>query len=655
MDATLTALKEYTDKGWKLFPLKKHEKIPYTSHGFKDASSDYKQIEKWYRSFPGCNWGMATGDIVVIDIDVHKGGELNANYPKTLMVQTANKGFHLYYSNPNKEDVRNSVEAIAPGVDVRGYGGYVVVPPSTLGAGKEYTWDKVVPMVEVPLSLFKDTQTPVPEKEQISDDVTSDLKKAIVAMTRLSTERVDNYEKWVGVGQCLYCLGQAGLQLWDDWSKKSDKYISGKCAEKWETFDNKGLGVGSLLYWADEDSPRSVSPAPKNATPADYEKAMKELGYQFRLNVANNEIVVNGVPMDDISESLIYYELKTRDYLYERTAQLGWIHEASNNSFHPIADYLNNLEWDGKDHIGQLCSYFEDEQGVFPLWFKRWAIGAVARVLATPRGQQNRVLVLDGRQDLGKSYFVRWLARGVPGYHIEGAINPDDKDDHLRLMSKWIWEVSELDSTTTKAEINALKAFLSKEDVTVRKSYGHRDTVKPALASFIGTVNNVSGFLNDPTGSRRFMSCTLTKVNWNYATEVDVNQVWAQAVALYRSGEQWNLNDAEKAKANEINSTYEIESPIVQYVVRHFDIDQKHDDWVMPSSEISDALRGKGVLGYDQMTLSKHIASTLKQLGLESKRRTPNGYSNKITCWVGIRVKSKDTGNEYWTEKDNEL
>lgn len=61
---------------------------------------------------------------------------------------------------------------------------------------------------------------------------------------------------WLGVGMALSELGAAGLQLWEDWSRGSSKYKSGQCEEKWKTFKpGAGLTLGSLAYWAKEDSP----------------------------------------------------------------------------------------------------------------------------------------------------------------------------------------------------------------------------------------------------------------------------------------------------------------------------------------------------------------------------------------------------------------
>jgi len=212
-----------------------------------------------------------------------------------------------------------------------------------------------------------------------------------------------------------------------------------------------------------------------------------------------------------------------------------------------VKDYLESLEYDGGKHVDLLLTYFTDKDNVFVFLLRRYLVGAVARVYEQT---QNAMLVLDGEQDLGKSAFARWLTSGLehPGHFIESNIDTENKDHTIRLATTWIWEVGELGSTTSRADRSKLKAFLTRETICERKSYGRLPISKPAITSFIGTINNDIGFLNDPTGNRRYNPTTLTSINWDYSKNIDVNQVWAEAVDLYKNGEPWRLKDTEKQK-----------------------------------------------------------------------------------------------------------
>lgn len=166
LDAALT----YARWGWPVFPLRQADgrcdgdakcrdtgicqcsKKPATRHGFKDATTDVDRIEKWWTSHPASNIGLATGHrFDVIDVDTPDGTYsfadlLDGQDPATGrgaipdchgMTATASGGIHLYVKPTGKG---NTVR-IAPGIDYRGAGGYVVAAPSTLGRpGRSWSW-----------------------------------------------------------------------------------------------------------------------------------------------------------------------------------------------------------------------------------------------------------------------------------------------------------------------------------------------------------------------------------------------------------------------------------------------------------------------------------------------------------------------------------
>jgi len=306
----------------------------------------------------------------------------------------------------------------------------------------------------------------------------------------------------------------------------------------------------------------------KRVMSSEYMSALAALGYQFRLNVCTDRTEVNQEPLSDVRAAEI--RARMRDLGFEHTMRFedAYTAAALGNPFHPVQAYLDDLSWDGQDHIDRLASFFPDLHGALPTFLRRWLIGAIAKVY---QAEQNRMLVLDGPQNVGKSHFAQWLCKPLANLFVEGPIDPDNKDHHLRLISSWIWEVAELGSTTRRADQEALKHFLTVRQVTVRKPYGKHDMIKPALASFIGTVNNEAGILSDPTGHRRFMVVHLVDIDWKY-TKLDIHQIWAQAKALYDQGETWHLEGQEQNMANTANEEYQIEDPLLSYVLQRFEI-----------------------------------------------------------------------------------
>lgn len=139
------ALHYATAYGWPVFPLVPGEKRPLTKHGFKDATTDPDQIRRWWRDTPSANIGLPTGHTFdVIDVDVPAGtmpwldlvdtGSLPDGHG---WVSTASGGTHVYIQPTGGGNLAGS---IAPGIDYRGKGGFVVAPPSRRADGRAWSW-----------------------------------------------------------------------------------------------------------------------------------------------------------------------------------------------------------------------------------------------------------------------------------------------------------------------------------------------------------------------------------------------------------------------------------------------------------------------------------------------------------------------------------
>ena len=159
----IAAALAYVGAGWPVFPCARGGKHPATGRGFHDATLDSEQVHQWWTDTPAANIGIATGaaGLVVVDVDAHDDGPDGwANWcalvaahadawPDTFEVTTPSGGQHIYFTAPAGEPVRNSASKLAPGVDVRGVGGYVVAAPSVTAAGR-YTVDREHPVAPLP-------------------------------------------------------------------------------------------------------------------------------------------------------------------------------------------------------------------------------------------------------------------------------------------------------------------------------------------------------------------------------------------------------------------------------------------------------------------------------------------------------------------------
>jgi len=137
----LKAALAYARRGVSVFPCEASAKRPLTRNGHWDATTDPHAIERWWRRWPSANVAVPTGQksgVVVLDVDVEDDGpeslarleRAGVPVPKTARARTGGGGIHLFFRYPRGREIRNSAGLLGPGLDVRGEGGYVVVPPS---------------------------------------------------------------------------------------------------------------------------------------------------------------------------------------------------------------------------------------------------------------------------------------------------------------------------------------------------------------------------------------------------------------------------------------------------------------------------------------------------------------------------------------------
>lgn len=212
------------------------------------------------------------------------------------------------------------------------------------------------------------------------------------------------------------------------------------------------------------------------------------------------------------------------------------------HAFNEVSAYLQGLHWDGQERLDTLFIDFlgaEDNEYTRAVTRKAFT-AAVARAMK-PGCKYDNMTILSGRQGLGKSTLLDKMSRG---WFNDSIRTFEGKEASELLQGVWIVEVGELDAFR-RSDVSRIKQFLSQKADRFRAAYGRHVKEIPRRCVFFGTTNNVD-FLQDRTGNRRFWPVDVgvhapTRNVWR-DLDHEVDQLWAEAVVRWRSGESLYLS-----------------------------------------------------------------------------------------------------------------
>lgn len=501
---------QYLELGYSVIPVDKDKRAKIKWEKYQHELPTQEDLEHWFLNQPSNNIAIVTGKIsgiTVIDLDKHKGVDMN-QFPKdTYCVKTGNGGMHLYFKYhegaPNVADVFKD----GKGVDIRNDGGYVVAPPSVItpkydGEDGVYMVLEQKPCADFPARMFnfKKAKKTMTQRLNLSEGGRNDAIASIIGEL-LGKYHQSKWEKEV------WQLVLAANNTYNPPLSDKELRATFESIAKLETANKHVV------------SPIQISPTErieitlrKNKSGALHKDMVNALlSFQqhpayaktVKYNTFKSEIEINGKPLveEDVFKAQYFLQNDidlasiSKTIVYEALQ-----HHAFNNKYDEAVDWLESLQWDG---VERLAHWVPKACGVpDTLYYQavgaQWLLGMVKR-LKYPGSVFDHVLTVVGRQGVGKTSLFRIIGGDWYKSHTESV---DNKDFYLKLRGACLIDLDE-GATMNKSDSIKIKSIITETVDEYRAPYDRVTQKYPRRFVFSMSTNDLEPF-RDQTGNRRY-------------------------------------------------------------------------------------------------------------------------------------------------------
>lgn len=548
------------------------------------------------RMMAGKNVGVRLRDTdLVIDIDPRHFDEdddpvarlkRDFDLDDAPFVKTEGGGCHFYYRKPANVEVGGKLAGYN-GIDFKTKGGQVVAAGSIHPAtGKLYALDDDVLRFELSdapeasgklLGALGKASTESAADASASGEITSEQLERLLSKLDVTAYN-KRHDDWLAIMMASHhATAGAGIDEFAAWSLGDPDYADDEAGirKRWRSLGLKpnGVRLGTLLKalsdaghgaWIEEVLRSPAEEDFADDLPAEIMRPLfMENRGRVEANYRNTQLAIEagafGVGFDELCQRAVL-----RSERLPWTADIGrelnddlirivreWImHQfgfepkredvsdvlfalATKNTFNPVVSYLDGLTWDGVARIDRLFpDYFGTADGDYEKTVGRKLMLAAVRRMRRPGVKFDTVPIIEGRQGSGKTSALRVLGGD---WHSDAELGRlDGKDSAGVLHGVWIMELGEL-TAMRKAEVDHLKAFVSRTEDRYRPPYGKTVKTYPRRCVFVGTTNSGS-YLRDVTGNRRYLPVSTGAIDLD-ALRRDRDQLWAEASVVEATGE----------------------------------------------------------------------------------------------------------------------
>jgi len=370
--------------------------------------------------------------------------------------------------------------------------------------------------------------------------------------------------------------------------------------------------------------------------------------YQFRFNVVKHkpeyinfsETQQNWQTLDEYKLLSLVRELDNTGIGITKRNLEEILFSDFSQKVNPVKDYFNQLQkYTGdKDFILELSKTITVKNSNWYEYLKKWLVSVLANVFIEDYCANHTMLVLTGEQ--GK-FKTTWLESLVPDqlkkYNYTGKLNLENKDTLTLISEYFLINIDDQLKQLHKRDENELKNLITINSIKYRRPYDKMINEHPHLASFCASVNG-NEFLNDTTGSRRFLPFEIEKIDIDKTKSIDINNVWKQCVYLFKNEFRYWFNADEIDILNKRNEDFNIISIEEELIINFYKPKNSNNyeeiKFLTPTMILIDL-----ELKTKQKLNKKKLGESLQKLNFEKKQRTIDG---KVQWTYKIVIKTNE-------------
>lgn len=372
--------------------------------------------------------------------------------------------------------------------------------------------------------------------------------------------------------------------------------------------------------------------------------------YSFRRNEITKRIEFKETAeqtyrvMTDSDFNTIWRFLTASEIKCSKSNLKSIIHSNFSSSYDPFRDYFDSLPTSdaSTDYIGQLanCIVLADDadKSIFMRFFRIFLRAIVA--CAYDSIPNHACLTLVGAQGKFKTTFLNYLCpKSLKGKYLHSGSISADKDSQIRLSTCFLINNDEL-ASLKRTDIETFKSMITQNDIHVRLPYGYFAETLKRRASFVASLNKLN-FLTDTTGSRRFIIFEIVNIDMNTAKSIDIDLVYAQALAEYKSGEQYFFTQEDNVLIQSMNQRFDQISTVEDLLLSKFYVPK--DGSIVLEMGASDIAKEIFSFGHKPTeTEIRKVGNFLSKHEFIQKTKRINGVQKRL--WQVSRISNTVTG-----------